>query len=108
MKRVELYGRVRHAVMIEGLRVRPIMYCVFSTSWKGANARKGGEGDAGASSRRPDAAGAPFQLALREPCVRAPMRRGALVMLPHHGGRLSYRGHEHKALKTHNTLWSGL
>jgi len=30
------------------------------------------------------------------------------VMLQHHGGRLSYRGHEHKALKTHNTLSAGL
>ena len=29
-------------------------------------------------------------------------------MLPHHGGRLSCRGHEHKALKTHNTLWARL
>ena len=29
-------------------------------------------------------------------------------MLQHHGGRLSYQGHEHKALKTHNTLSAGL
>jgi hypothetical protein len=29
-------------------------------------------------------------------------------MLQHHGGRLSYRDHEHKALKTHNTLRAGL
>ena len=86
------------------LRVRPETYSVFSTSWKGALARKRAEGDAGASSRGVDAAGAPFQLALREPCVRAPVRRAALVMLQHHGGRLSYRRHEHKALKTHNTF----
>ena len=44
--------------------------------------------------------GAPFQLALREPCVRAPVRRTALVMLQHHGGRPSCQRHEHKALKT--------
>ena len=50
---------------------------------------------------------APFQLALREPCVRAPVRRTALVMLQHHGGRLSCRRHEHKALKTRNTFGSG-
>ena len=84
------------------------MYCVFSTSWKGANARKDGEGDAGASSSRLDAAGAPFQLALREPCVGAPGRRDVLVMRQHHGGRHSYQRHEHKALKIHNTLWAGL
>jgi hypothetical protein len=90
---------------------------VFSTSWKGALARKRGEGDAGATSRGVDAAGAPFQLALREPCVRAPVRRGALVMLRHHGGRFgnlrgatgatfpeACRKHEHKALKINNTF----
>jgi hypothetical protein len=30
------------------------------------------------------------------------------VMLQHHGGHLSCRRHEHKALKTHNTLRVGL
>jgi len=55
-----------------------------------------------------DAAGAPFQLALREPCVRAPVRRTALVMLQHHSGRSSYRRHEHKALKTHHMFPDGL
>jgi hypothetical protein len=81
---------------------------VFSTSWKGALARKRAEGDAGASSRGVDAAGAPFQLALREPCVRAPVRRAALVMLQHHGGHLSCRRHEHKALKTRYMSPDGL
>jgi len=97
------------------------MYCVFSTSCKGALARKRAEGDAGASSRGVDAAGAPFQLALREPCVRAPVRRAALVMLQHHGGRFgnlrgatgatfpeACRAHEHKALKTRYTSPDGL
>jgi hypothetical protein len=36
------------------------------------------------------------------------MRRAALVMLQHHGDRLSYRDHEHKALKIRNTLRAGL
>ena len=89
-------------------RVRPETYSVFSTSWKGALARKRAEGDAGASSRGVDAAGASFQLALREPCVRAPVRRTALVMLQHHGGRPSCRDHEHKALKTRYMSPDGL
>jgi len=90
------------------LRDRPETYGVFATSWKGALARKRAEGNAGASSRGVDAAGAPFHLALREPCVRAPVRRAALVMLQHHGGRLFCRRHEHNALKTHHMSPDGL
>ncbi len=88
----------------DALRVRPEMQCA--------------EGDAGASSRGVDAAGAPFQLVLREPCVRTPVRRVALVVLRHDGGCFgklrgatgaTFRGapcqrHEHKALKTHHTF----
>jgi hypothetical protein len=90
--------RVVHSPAMS-VRVRPETHSVFSTSWKGALARNRAEGDAGASSRGVDAAGAPFQLALREPCVRARVRRAALVMLQHHGGRPSCRRHEHMALK---------
>jgi hypothetical protein len=84
------------------------MYCMFSKRWKDANTRKRAEGDVGASSRGADAAGASFRLALREPCVRAPLRRRALVMLRHHRNRLSCRGHKHAALKSIPNFPDGL